>query len=111
MQISKLLGRSDSVDEAKPWRNDLVWIRKGNLQGVVNQSLDTLIHADEQHLTQTYFGSMSASSEGIKTMDDSGAASVLFQQALIQEPWTAVKSDYAWYLYDTKAGRFSSPVV
>ena len=40
------LGRSDSVDEAKPWRNDFVWIRKGNLQGVVNQSLDTLIRAE-----------------------------------------------------------------
>jgi hypothetical protein len=103
------LGRSDSVDEAKLWRDDLVWVRNGNLQGVVNQSLDTLIRADEQRLTQTYFGSLSATSEGIKTMDDSGAASILFQQVLIQEPWTAVKSDHSWRLYDPKSGSFSSP--
>jgi len=103
------LGRSDSVDEAKPWRNDFVWIRKGNLQGIVKQSLDTVIHADEQHLTQTYFGSMSVTSEGIKTMDDSGTASILFQQVLIQEPWTAVKFDHSWHLYDPKSGSFSSP--
>ncbi len=103
------LEMSDSVDEAKPWRHDFVWIRKGNLQGVVNQSLDTLVQPDDQRLAQTYFGSTSTSSEGVRMMDDSGAASVFFQHAVVQEPWTAVKVDQVWHLYDPKSGGVKSP--
>lgn len=99
----------DSVDEVKPWRNEAIWFRKGALQGVVDQSLDTVINASGQVLTQAYFGTIAVSPAGTKIIDDTGDESTLFDWLVTQEPWTAVKTNGAWHLFDPTAKTLMSP--
>ena len=103
------LGLEEFVDEVKAWRNDFVWIRTGDRQGVLDQSLDTLIKIEKQVLSLAYFGSVAAAAQGIRTFNDAGEESNYFQQVAIQEPWTAVKINLAWHLFDPKTKKYQSP--
>ena len=99
----------DSVDEARVWRNDFVWVKAGDDQGVLDQTLDTLIKVEQQVLTPAYFGSTAWASAGSRTFNDSGEGSIYFQKVVFQEPWTAVRTDQVWYLFDPKTRKYQSP--
>lgn len=102
-------GLQYSVDEVSVWRNDFIWVKTGDHQGVLDQSLDTLIKVEKHVLSPAYFGSTGTTSEGTQTFNDAGEASIYFQQVVIQQPWTAVRTNLAWHLFDPGTKNYQSP--
>lgn len=97
------------VDEVKAWRNDLLWVGIGEVQGILDLTLDTLVRLEKQRLSPTYFGGVSLHDDGARTVNDLGRKSNLFHRIEVRAPWTAVKVDSTWRLYDPVANGFLSP--
>ena len=102
------LGLNEFVDEVKGWRNDFIWVKHGENEAVFNQRLDTIIHLKKHTLSPAYFGFTAATDSGEYTYNVDGEESRRFQRLLIKEPWTAARTDTAWYLFDPKARRYQS---
>lgn len=104
----KELGLSEFVDEVKAWRKDFIWIRKGESEGVLTLTLDTVMAVQQQSLSPAYFGFISKKDRMTYTCSDEGALSQAFRQVVAKEPWTAVRGDSLWFLYDVKSNAFRS---
>lgn len=97
------------VDEIRPWRNDLVWVKKGEQEGLLNQTLDTVVHGGIQTLQQNYFGSTATDEKGIRIINDAGNESIYLEKIQAKEPWTAVKVAKRWYFLDPKSSLQKGP--
>ena len=101
-------GMIEEVDEVKPWNDELIWVKRNRLQGLIDHALDTLVSPEEQMLSPSYFGAVSQSAAGFRTINRKGEASIPFQEVLVKEPWVAVKKDEAWYLFDPVGRAYQS---
>jgi hypothetical protein len=103
------LSLTDPVDEVRRWRNKYLWVRKGENEGLLDASLRAVSALAPRRLAPTYFGATSTSSGGVTTINDGGHESENFRQIQIRQPWTAVRTDNAWRLYDPLQRSFLSP--
>ncbi|WP_276366330.1 WG repeat-containing protein [Chryseolinea sp. H1M3-3] len=92
-------GVSSGYDEARSWNNELVFVKKGNSSGLLDQSLIAFIPLKEQTLTPFYAGVIATDSAGTQIHNYGGKKSEIFQQVLSRDPWLAVK-DSLWKFID-----------
>ena len=100
---------SEFVDDVKSWSGNFIWVRKGSHQGVLTQQLDTVVRVQEQVLTPAYFGSVAKKDTVFYTWNEAGDTSQYFQQVVAMDPWTAVRRDNLWFLFDPSTNGYRSP--
>jgi hypothetical protein len=88
-----------AYDEAKPWSNNLILVRKQNHSGLLDQQLNVIVPLREHNLSATFFGVI-ASNHSVSTIYSSHDSSS-FRNVIAREPWLAVK-DSVWRLIDPK---------
>jgi TolA-binding protein len=104
----KELGLTEFADEVKGWRGDFIWVKTGATEGILTQNLDTVVTVREHVLSPAYFGFIAKKDNVFQTWNDAGDTSQHFIQVVSMEPWTAVRTDSAWYLFDAKTNRFQT---
>lgn len=102
------LGLTEFADEVKGWRSDFIWVKTGATEGILTQNLDTVVAVREHVLSPAYFGFIAIRDNIFQTWNDAGDTSQRFKQVVSMEPWTAVRTDSAWYLFDAKTNSFQS---
>jgi hypothetical protein len=88
-----------SYDDAKPWGNNLILVRKQNHLGLCDQELNVIVPLGGHNLTATFFGII-ASNHSVSTIYSSQNSST-FRNVIVQDPWLAAK-DSVWRLIDPK---------
>jgi hypothetical protein len=91
---------SKPFDEVKKWPYDLIWVKTGELQGVLDQSLRPVMRFDKHILTQTFFGATAVFPNGINLYNWAGQEALRFQEVNIYSPWVAVKKSESWFLFE-----------
>jgi hypothetical protein len=102
------LALREFADEVKGVRGDFIWVKSGAVEGILNQNLDTVVTFREHVLSPAYFGFITKKESYFQTWNDAGDTSQQFSQVVSMEPWTAVRTDNAWYLFDPKTNGFQS---
>ncbi len=102
------LGLMKFADEVKAWRGDYIWVKTGSNEGILTQGLDTVVAVQEHVLSPAYFGFIAKRGDTFQTWNNAGDTSQHFKQVVAVEPWTAVRTDTAWYLFDAKTNRYRS---
>lgn len=98
---------SNDYDEIKPWQGGLIWFRQGELQGLLDQSLNSVIKPVSYPLSPFQNGSLGKTPGGYFFFNSKGRQSVLFNNVTQHGKWTAVKN-LGWRLYDTENERYLS---
>jgi hypothetical protein len=96
-------------DEAKRWPDDRIWVRKGEQQGVLDQTLEPFIRMDDHVLHPQFFGSVAYAPEGISVFNHEGKEASVFRKIEVAEPWVVVKTDQSWRLFNVQQLQYSSP--
>lgn len=100
---------SDAYDEIKFLPGGLVSASAGDSRMILNQTLGEIISRNRQEIVPTFFGFMGRSYEGYSIYDRAGKQASAFEQVKLSEPWTAVKKDGTWHLFDTSLQQYRSP--
>ncbi len=91
---------SEPFEEVKKWPYDLIWVKTGEFEGVLNQSLQVVMRFDKHRLTQTFFGAIAAAPDGFSLFNWAGQEASTFEQVNIFGPWVAVKKRQSWFLFE-----------
>ena len=91
---------SEPFDDVKKWPYDLIWVKTGEFQGVLNQSLQPVMRFDKHTLTQTFFGATAVVPNGFSLYNWAGQEASTFEQVNIFGPWVAVKKRHSWFLFE-----------
>ncbi|HEX6892316.1 MAG TPA: WG repeat-containing protein [Chryseolinea sp.] len=102
------LGLTEFADEVKGWRGDFIWVKSGATEGILNQNMDTVVQVRDHVLSPAYFGFIAKRNNVFQTWNDAGDTSRHFRQVVSMEPWTAVRTDSSWHLFDAKTNSFQS---
>jgi outer membrane protein assembly factor BamD (BamD/ComL family) len=86
-------------DDAKPWNNNLILVRKQNQSGLLDQQLNFVVPLGESNLNPVFFGVITKSQSGFKVYSSQHSAT--FKNVIAQDPWLAAK-DSLWKLIDPK---------
>lgn len=98
---------SDVFEETKPWSESMLWVRSGNLQGVLNQSLEVHIPFDEGQLSSTYFGAIR--NGNMTTLYNRNGAVIATGKAIkIQQPWVLINTGSYWTTFDPLSEKFDN---
>ncbi|MFN3839791.1 MAG: WG repeat-containing protein [Cyclobacteriaceae bacterium] len=90
---------SRSYQEVKRWK-DALWVRAGELQGLLDVHLRELITLQKHELTSTFFGGLIATSGGHRIWQKGKPVSPVFTRVKISEPWITVEQGKKWYVLD-----------
>lgn len=91
---------SEAYDEVKKVSDDLIMVRKGNLYGIVNQQLKSILKPDSVIINPVFFGVTVSKDSVITTINKFGETSENFMNLEVREPWVAAKTASGWVLYD-----------
>ncbi|HET9487741.1 MAG TPA: WG repeat-containing protein [Chryseosolibacter sp.] len=94
---------SEPFDVIKPWPQGLLWGKARDYEGVMNQSLHSVIRFDKHTLHPAFFGATAKLPNGYVLFNHAGRKSTVFQQVNIFDPWVTVKKGSHWYVFDTRA--------
>lgn len=97
---------TNAFDEIRNWPDSLLWVRSGDLHGVLDHTLAVWINPDKGELTSTFFG---ASRAGQQTTlyDKKGNVIAEGNDVQVQYPWIALKSEQSWKVLDPKGHAIS----
>lgn len=98
---------SDDYDEIKPWQKSLIWFRQGDVQGLLDQSLNSVIRPVPFSLTPFQNACLAKSPTGYFFFNSKGQQSVQFSNVNQHGIWTAVKNK-GWRLYDIEQTKYLS---
>ncbi len=93
---------SAAFDDVKFWPHDLIWVKLGELQGVLDQSLQSVVSLDKQKLTQAFFGISAEGPGGFALYNWLGQKASGFSAVNVSGQWVAVKRRNAWLLFDPR---------
>lgn len=116
LTLQQLVGLADeqrtvtsyAYDDIKFLPGGLVSASAGESRIILNQTLGEIISRDKQEIVPTFFGFMGRSYEGYSIYDRAGRQASAFEQVKVSEPWTAVRKNGAWYLFDTSLQQYRS---
>lgn len=91
---------SEPYGEVKQWPHDLIWVKSGQFQGVLNQSLRVVMKFDKHALTQSFFGATAEVPNGFRLYNWAGQEASTFEHVKIYPPWVAVKKGQSWFLFE-----------
>jgi WG containing repeat len=88
---------SPGYDDAKAWKNNLIWVQLEDQSGLLNQTLDYVVPLGKSSLNTSFFGVIATLPSGFKVYSSQDSAT--FRNVIVQEPWLAAK-DSIWKLLD-----------
>ncbi len=91
---------SEPFDDVMNWPYDLIWVKSGEFEGVLNQSLQPVMRYDKHILKQTFFGATAEVPNGVNLYNWAGQEASTFEQVNIFGPWVAVKKRQSWFLFE-----------
>lgn len=94
-------------DEVKPWATDLIWVRSGNSQGLLDMRLDERVALAEQEIGPAFFGAVSKTHSGYRLWNKVEDESLLVSDVKIQKPWVAVQQHNQWRMAYRNISRLS----
>ncbi|MBX2965738.1 MAG: WG repeat-containing protein [Cyclobacteriaceae bacterium] len=94
-------------DEAKRWGEEMIWVRVGNKQGLLDMNLHERIKLTTQEIQPAFFGAVSKTAEGYRLWTKSGGESESFKQIKIQQPWVAVQQNNQWRIANRFVNTFN----
>lgn len=94
------LNTADLFDEVRPWKNNLIWARARDFEGIFDQALRVTIPFEKQLLMQVFFGAVGSSLAGAKVYNLKGDELGIFQNITVNPPWVAVKQASGWRFFD-----------
>lgn|GEM_PF-372958 len=92
------LSLSEAYDEVKAWPHGLIWVKKGNGEGLLDESIKAVVPLQPQELKQTFFGALARSGATSRLLDFQGREVNTFSKVVIQEPWVFARGDSTWTL-------------
>ena len=100
---------SQEYDEVKSVSGNLIWVRRGEVQGVLTQELKEWIVVEKQEITPSFFGHVSRTDAGYTLHTKTSGATSRFYQVMLNQPWVAVQSNGSWQLFDPQLKKAQSP--
>lgn len=97
-----------AFDEVKLWPHDLIWVKQGALEGVVDQSLQPVVGLGKQTLTPAFFGISAEGPDGFALYNWLGQKASGFSGVKISGQWVAVRKRDAWLLFDPRFQQIES---
>lgn len=97
----------NKYDEVKRWGADMIWVRIGDRQGLLDMNLKERIALTIREIQPEFFGAVSKTKDGYKLWTKSGGESASFNQVKVQKPWVAVKQDGHWRIANRYVNTFS----
>ncbi len=91
---------SEPFDDLRLWPGGLIWGKAGQYEGVLNQSLQTVIRFDMHSLAQMLFGALAQVPNGVVVYNRIGRKSTVFEQVSLLSKRIGVKWKGSWFLYD-----------
>jgi hypothetical protein len=86
---------TDAFDEVKAWSDSLLWVRAGDFQGALDQTLAIRIGFDKGDLTPAFFGAV-RSGQPVTLYGKTGRVISEGRDVRVQYPWIALKSGQFW---------------
>ncbi len=91
---------SKEYDEVKFWNDGMIWVKSGNDEGVLSQSLNEWIKPARQQISQTFFGAVAQTSVGYVLHDKRTGPSQPYYKVKVQQPWVLVQQEGVWHDID-----------
>lgn len=91
---------SEPFEELRLWPGGLIWGKSGQFEGVLNQSMKTVIRFDRHILTRAPFGATAQVPNGVVVYNLSGRKSTVFDRVSLLAGHVGVKKNGSWFLYD-----------
>ncbi|HET9054693.1 MAG TPA: WG repeat-containing protein, partial [Cyclobacteriaceae bacterium] len=101
---------SKEYDDIRLWNDGLLWVKNGNDEAVLTQSLSEWIKPARQQITQAFFGAVSQTPAGNALHDRRTGTSPHYYRVKIQRPWVLVQQEGAWHSLDLTTKKINSPV-
>jgi sporulation protein YlmC with PRC-barrel domain len=102
------LKSQDLFDQIKALTNNFIWARTAEYEGILDQSLNSLVPFEKHLLTPTNYGTVSTTAYGKKVYNLKGNVSGVFENVKSNEQWTAVRQSGAWRLFNTENYHYQS---
>jgi sporulation protein YlmC with PRC-barrel domain len=102
------LKSQDLFDQIKALKNDLIWARTGEYEGILDQHLNTRVPFEKHLLAPANFGTLSTTAYGLKIYNLKGNMSGIFEHVKSNEQWTAVSQSGVWRLFNTETYHYQS---
>jgi hypothetical protein len=93
---------SRPFDEVKRWEGNLVWVRVGEQQGLLDMNLKDKIALGRREILPSFFGAISKLADGYRLWSPQSGQSEVFQDVRVQKPWIAARKDNRWFMLDSK---------
>lgn len=87
-------------DEVRRWDGNMLWVRAGELQGLLDMNLKERIPLGKKEIVPTFFGGISKSAEGEQLWSAKTGVSEVFSRTQIQKPWVIVQQAGRWKIAD-----------
>ncbi|MBX2962270.1 MAG: WG repeat-containing protein [Cyclobacteriaceae bacterium] len=94
-------------DEVKRWDGNMLWVRTGQTQGLLDMNLKERIASGTKVITTAFFGAVSTTTEGQRLWSASTSETENFNRVLVQKPWVVVQQEGKWKLVDDKLKVFT----
>jgi hypothetical protein len=94
---------SREVNEVKRW-NDVLWVRVGDLQGLVDLALREIVPVQKQEITPAFFGALVSTPTGTRIWQKGKPLSAAYTRVKVSEPWIAVEQNKKWFVFDKLLG-------
>lgn len=95
-------------DEAEPWQGNLIWIKSGESEGLLDLQLNFKMPLVQQQLKQGFYGIKSIAKSQVRWLDMSANEIGSFQGMSSSKPWVAVKNSNQWKLLDKVGSKYQS---
>lgn len=95
----KSIELSEVFQEMKTWPDSLLWLRAGDLQGILDQGLRVHIPFDQGELVPTFFGAVRRGNTAT-LYDRKGQVIAQGDDVKIQKPWVVIKKEKSWKMFN-----------
>lgn len=100
---------SREYDDVRFWSDGMLWVRTGQEESILTQSLSEWIKPARQQISQTFFGAVSQTAAGYVLHDRKSGSSQHYYQVKIQQPWVLVQQEGEWHNIDPATRKNISP--
>jgi len=87
-------------DEVRRWDGNMLWVRSGDMQGLLDMNLKERIPLGTKEILPSFFGAISKSAGTQKLWSAQTGESENFSQIRIQKPWVIVQQNSRWKIAD-----------
>lgn len=101
---------SRPYDEVRRWGNAMLWVRAGEMQGLLTMDLKEKVSLAKKEINPAFFGAIVKSANGYKFWSQTAGETDTYSAVRVQKPWVGGKKDGKWKLLDKNLKVFSTSV-